>query len=49
MRDIKFRAWSKEYKEMQYIDDMYWFEEGMIHKIENNKDYDFMQYTRIKR
>lgn len=48
MREIKFRAWSKEYNKMEYIDDMIWFEEGMIHRIENNKEYDFMQYTGLK-
>lgn len=48
MREIKFRAWDKKYKRMDYIKSMYWFEEGGIHEIKNDKEYDFMQYTGLK-
>lgn len=33
MRDIKFRAWDVKYKEMRYINDLYFFEEEGIHEI----------------
>ncbi len=29
MRDLKFRAWNG--KSMEYIDDLYWFEENHVH------------------
>lgn len=51
MREIKFRAWN-ENEGMVYIDDLYWFEEIGIHKI-NETDlvgryFKVMQYTGLK-
>ncbi|MED1607774.1 YopX family protein [Cytobacillus kochii] len=48
MREIKFRAWDKSRKEMEYINNMYWFEENGVDDINNNVFLDFMQYTGIK-
>lgn len=47
MREIKFRAWNMRLKEMEYIDDLYWFEENFCH---HNGDNDFVlqQYTGLK-
>ena len=53
MREIKFRAWDKE-NGMQYIDDLYWFEEEGIHEVVDGKpdsayyDYTITQYTGLK-
>ena len=44
MREYKFRAWDKKHKELIYIDDLYWFEEEMVHTFADD-DYEFMQYT----
>lgn len=48
MRKIKFRAWDKSRKEMEYINNMYWFEENGVDDINNNVFLDFMQYTGLK-
>ncbi|MEK5425346.1 YopX family protein [Cytobacillus sp. FSL R7-0680] len=48
MREIKFRAWDKSRKEMEYINNMYWFEENGVDDINNNVFLDFMQYTGLK-
>jgi len=47
-RQIKFRAWDINHKEMVYINDLYWFEEEGIHNFEgsgHNSKYIFMEYT----
>ncbi|MBN6889826.1 putative phage protein (TIGR01671 family) [Cytobacillus horneckiae] len=48
MREIKFRAWDNSRKEMEYINNMYWFEENGVDDINNNVFLDFMQYTGLK-
>ena len=54
MREIKFRAWDIKRKGMEYIDDLYWFEEEGVHEIEDGKargayaTYEIMQYTGLK-
>ena len=47
MRDIKFRAWNTCRKEMEMIDDLYWFEENQCHHNGDN-DYVIQQYTGLK-
>ena len=47
MREIKFRAWNTRRKEMEMIDDMYWFEENQCHHNGDN-DYVIQQYTGLK-
>ena len=47
MRDIKFRAWNTHRKEMEMIDDLYWFEENQCHHNGDN-DYVIQQYTGLK-
>ena len=47
MRDIKFRVWTKHYKTLTYIDDFYWFEENMVHAMDDEY-YDFMQYIGVR-
>lgn len=44
MKEIKFRAWNTRRKEMEIIDDLYWFEENMCHHNGDN-DYIIQQYT----
>lgn len=44
MREIKFRAWNIRLKEMEMIDDLYWFEENMCHHNGDN-DYVIQQFT----
>ena len=44
MREIKFRAWNTRRKEMEMIDDLYWFEESMCHNNGDN-NYVIQQYT----
>ena len=47
-REIKFRAWDKEKRQMEYIDDLYWFEENGVHDGGGegfHTSYDLMQYT----
>ena len=46
-REIKFRAWDKHYNSMEYINDLYWFEENGIHDF-NDDNYIFMQNTGLK-
>ena len=47
MREIKFRAWNTRRKEMEMIDDLYWFEESQCHHNGDN-DYVVQQYTGLK-
>jgi len=47
MREIKFRAWNTRRKEMEMIDDLYWFEENQCHHNGDN-DYVLQQYTGLK-
>lgn len=46
-REIKFRAWDKRHNIMEYINDLYWFEENGIHNF-NDDNYIFMQNTGLK-
>ena len=46
-REIKFRAWDKHHNSMEYINDLYWFEENGIHDF-NDDNYMFMQNTGLK-
>ena len=46
-REIKFRAWDKRHNSMEYINDLYWFEEDGIHDF-NDDNYIFMQNTGLK-
>ena len=46
-REIKFRAWDKRHNSMEYINDLYWFEENGIHDF-NDDNYIFMQNTGLK-
>ena len=46
-RKIKFRAWDKHHNSMEYINDLYWFEENGIHDF-NDDNYVFMQNTGLK-
>ena len=46
-REIKFRAWDKYHNSMEYINDLYWFEENGIHNF-NDDNYVFMQNTGLK-
>ena len=46
-REIKFRAWDKCHNSMEYINDLYWFEENGIHDF-NDDNYVFMQNTGLK-
>ena len=46
-REIKFRAWDKCHNNMEYINDLYWFEENGIHDF-NDNNYIFMQNTGLK-
>ena len=43
-REIKFRAWNTRRKEMEMIDDLYWFEENQCHH-NGDKDFVIQQYT----
>jgi len=47
MREIKFMAWNTRRKEMEMIDDLYWFEENQCHHNGDN-DYVLQQYTGLK-
>lgn len=50
MIELKFRAWDKYYKEMDYIHDLYWFEEQGIREIDGNghcTSYVIMQYANL--
>ena len=46
-REIKFRVWDKRHNSMEYINDLYWFEENGIHDF-NDDNYIFMQNTGLK-
>ena len=51
MRQLKFRAWNESKKEMEYIDDLYWFEENQVHSAAdqlNDYDWKIQQFTGIK-
>ena len=51
MRQLKFRAWNEHRKEMEYIDDLYWFEENHVHSVADQlSDYDWkiQQFTGLK-
>lgn len=46
--ELKFRAWDKKHKIMEYIEDLYWFEENGIHDTNGNghyANYDIMSYS----
>ena len=48
MKEIKFRAWDVNHKEMVYIEDLYWFEENGVHDGSGKghyTNYELMQYT----
>ncbi|GLY11352.1 YopX family protein [Pseudobacillus badius] len=48
MREIRFRAWDKEHKAMEYIDDLYWFEEAGVHDFGGQghySEYVLQQFT----
>jgi uncharacterized phage protein (TIGR01671 family) len=48
MRELKFRAWDKSHDQMEYINDLYWFEESGVHDSEgdgHHANYTLMQYT----
>ena len=47
MGEIKFRAWNIRRKEMEIIDDLYWFEENQCHHNGDN-DYVIQRYTGLK-
>jgi len=50
MREIKFRAYL-EREGMEYIDDLYWFEENFVHNLlqeEHHRKYVIMQSTGLK-
>lgn len=48
MREIKFRVWDKDDKQMHYID-LYWFEENSIRTFKDiAEDYVLMEYTGLK-
>jgi uncharacterized phage protein (TIGR01671 family) len=51
MKEIKFRAFDKNRKDMYYIDDFYWFEEEGVHNSEgfgHYANYVLMQFTGLK-
>lgn len=45
MRQLKFRVWDNFYKDFNYIDDLYWFEENYVH---NSEDANIEQFTGMK-
>ena len=50
-REIKFRAWDKDRKVMDYFDDLYWFEEEGVHdsnRSGHHAEYEIMQYIGLK-
>lgn len=50
MIEIKFRAWNKDHKSMEYISDLYWFEENGVHNNDGDghcADYVIMQYANL--
>ena len=47
MREIKFRAFCKRRKTMEYFSSLYWFEENMVDEADNY-EYIIEQYTGLK-
>ena len=45
MRQFKFRVWDERNKELEYIDDLYWFEGNYVH---NSEDAVIQQSTGMK-
>ena len=48
MRKIKFRAWNIDHKRMEYISDLYWFEENGVlddSGMGSSSDYILEQFT----
>ena len=48
MRKIKFRAWNIDHKRMEYISDLYWFEENGVlddSGMGSSSDYTLEQFT----
>lgn len=46
--NLKLRAWDKNHKLMEYIEDLYWFEESRVHNFDGrglHMDYDIMAYS----
>ena len=51
MRKIKFRAWNIDHKRMEYISDLYWFEENGVlddSGMGSSSDYILEQYTGLE-
>lgn len=46
-REIKFRAWDKLRNEMQFFDDLYWFEENFVSYVPDSR-YILMQFTGMR-
>ena len=46
MRQLKFRAWNPRLKQMEYFDDLYWFEDNYVHH-DGDNDYEISQFTGI--
>lgn len=44
MRSLKFRAWNPRLKQMEYFDDLYWFEDNYVHH-DGDNDYEISQFT----
>lgn len=47
-REIKFRAWDKEKKEMSHDNDDWFLEDAPLNSLFRNENYEFMQYTGLK-
>jgi len=47
MRDLRFRSWNTRRKEMEMIDDLYWFQENHC-MINGDNDYVIQQHTGLK-
>lgn len=50
MIELKFRVWDKHYKEMDYIHDLYWFEEQGIRDYKGDghcSNFVIMQYANL--
>ena len=48
--ELKFRAWDKHHKDMEYVTDLYWFEERGVHDADGSglcSEYDIMPFTGI--
>ena len=44
MKELKFRAWLERRQEIEYVDDLYWFEENHVHSPEDSYGYMLEQY-----